>query len=369
MGQLEEYIKESLKRGYTPDQIREVLVQSGYSRSVVNKTFQQSNTTHALFSTNKKRISILLFFFFCILGFLVYFYFLSTPQITFQIVPPLQQEYIQGDTLVFERTLTTTSNKKINVAITYILIDSSEKIFLQKKEEFFLSKQNSAKVSFPIYGETKLGTYVLKSTLQYDNIIKEARFPVVIKVQPVLSSFPAKVEFEPEVEIKQTCPTDCDDYNTCTQDVCQGGVCSHQPKVPCCGNGNCELGENGLTCVQDCSAKLESPVEIEQKAVYIAQQDISLAINTCMTLIQKERADACVYKIAVQQNNSVICASIQDGVIRDNCGMDFALKGDFSTCETLQNPYLQSSCFALERIKNQQNLLQTSSFSNFADEA
>jgi len=51
------------------------------------------------------------------------------------------------------------------------------------------------------------------------------------------------------------CPISCDDNNPCTRDYCSAATnyeCKHEPIVPCCGNGVCEMGESCETCEKDC---------------------------------------------------------------------------------------------------------------------
>ncbi len=53
------------------------------------------------------------------------------------------------------------------------------------------------------------------------------------------------------------CPSTCNDGDSCTTDACGPETnyeCEHTPKVPCCGNGKCEVGEDEETCIQDCGA-------------------------------------------------------------------------------------------------------------------
>ena len=53
------------------------------------------------------------------------------------------------------------------------------------------------------------------------------------------------------------CPSSCDDGNICTIDACgkdTGYECRHTAKIPCCGDGVCESGENRDNCLADCGA-------------------------------------------------------------------------------------------------------------------
>ncbi len=45
---------------------------------------------------------------------------------------------------------------------------------------------------------------------------------------------------------------DCDDSDICTADSCSNGTCSNDAIVGCCGNGDCETGEDCDSCAADC---------------------------------------------------------------------------------------------------------------------
>ena len=44
--------------------------------------------------------------------------------------------------------------------------------------------------------------------------------------------------------------SDCDDGNSCTNDICESEKCRHPILSNCCGNEICEVNEDG--CVADC---------------------------------------------------------------------------------------------------------------------
>ena len=59
MGQLEEYIKESLKKGYVQIQIREALLRAGYSRLAIDAAFQQrSSKKYSVFVHKKNSLRL-----------------------------------------------------------------------------------------------------------------------------------------------------------------------------------------------------------------------------------------------------------------------------------------------------------------------
>ena len=57
------------------------------------------------------------------------------------------------------------------------------------------------------------------------------------------------------VEVVPSCPTSCEDNNSCTLDLCSETTnfsCSHASIVPCCGNAVCEDNETCYDCNEDC---------------------------------------------------------------------------------------------------------------------
>jgi hypothetical protein len=61
-------------------------------------------------------------------------------------------------------------------------------------------------------------------------------------------------EAQPSAEPEQACPA-CSDNDPCTQDICSGETsyeCIYENIIPCCGNGECENGENPERCLLDC---------------------------------------------------------------------------------------------------------------------
>ena len=365
MGQLEDYIIQSKQKGYSLSQIRETLLKAGYSRSNIINAFKQFEKQNSqTLNVQHKFVLFSGLIIFMIIFWVIYYFFVFSQSvfISFEL-KSLQSDFFSGDTIVFERSLTTSINKKIDVVINYQLFDSvAEKSILQKKENFFLVKQNTAKVYIPTANNIKSGKYKLISTIVYDNKEQQKQFEIFIKeAQKTLIETPKNISFESKPEVVLDCPKGCDDFNLCTQDTCQNSNCVFTPKIPCCGNGKCEQGESGLECVQDCAAKIESPADIEQKAKNAVLTDPSIAITLCQSIPQALSADQCIYKITLQINNSQSCSSIQEVSTRDSCYMEFARNNDFTGCDNVQNSFLQTSCYSLEMLKTQQdqiNLLQ-----------
>jgi hypothetical protein len=59
---------------------------------------------------------------------------------------------------------------------------------------------------------------------------------------------------ETPVVVTPTCPKSCNDEDSCTRDSCNAETnytCMHEAVIPCCGNAECEGGEDYYTCRKD----------------------------------------------------------------------------------------------------------------------
>jgi hypothetical protein len=61
--------------------------------------------------------------------------------------------------------------------------------------------------------------------------------------------------------IKITCPSSCNDNNSCTEDYCNnasGFKCENKKIAPCCGDTVCEGNESYQTCPDDCQKPVDA---------------------------------------------------------------------------------------------------------------
>ncbi len=359
MGQLEDYIRQLQQQGYTTEQIRASLTQSGYQPAVIDAVFSEM-AKPAVVAVPTRRpllpIVALSIFLLTFIAVIYLFVFASEITVTLDLVKPTQLEFFQGDTISFERLLETETKKKVDVMLSHQLVEQKTgKFALQKTENIALLKKNTGTVRFPTREDTKPGAYVVKSLAKYDEKQAEEEFEVRIKEKKLPVTVPApEIVFEAPAEVVVDCPKGCDDLNACTSDACVEGKCAFTPITPCCGNGQCEQGENGLTCVKDCAARVETPADVENKAQTAATTDPTLAVSLCSSITQPAKADECVYGIARKTNQSQTCSTISEERTRDACFMDFALANDFTVCDHVTNTFLQNSCYSLERLKSQQ---------------
>jgi hypothetical protein len=145
----------------------------------------------------------------------------------------------------------------------------------------------------------------------------------------------------------------CNDFNACTRDACIDGVCVNEAITPCCGNFECESGEDEKLCPADCFVESEKPVslmtrsEVIDQVKFMARKDEDSAADFCDSVKDAEIRDECLRILAYNTNNKQYCTYLTYSVKKDACYMEFAYKGDRSVCNNIESIYLKKSCEAL----------------------
>jgi len=352
---LTEYVNKLLKSGYDVGAIRTTLINSGYSPAEVNQALSYAKTgPKKQISLNLKiliigAISIILVIL-IILG--AVWLLTPEPKEISLTASPVKTEAYPGDAISFLIELTSDVERIEPVLLTYELIDlKAEKIVLTKQDRLEMGRKRSLTVQINLPADINPGTYEIKTILSYKLGTKQRTFNFnVIEAPDAAVPIDEYVEeFVEEVIEEVKCPESCDDFNPCTIDFCEKGLCKYTPKVPCCGNGICEEGESILNCADDCSKTRKTPQEIIQQAKTVAAADPEAAAMLCNKLIRPNDIDLCFSEVAQTSGKSVICENIQTQENKDTCYMEFAIDGDYSVCPKVLNSYLSKSCNSLKR--------------------
>lgn len=341
MGRLEDYVRDARLRGFSDSQVRAGLVRAGYSKEVVDSVLRP------FFQVSRRRGLVWFAVGLSLFILLVILVYLFVPvSVLFEVVPPVQRDVVPGSVLLVERIIEADGD----VRIIYSFVGSGGNLAGQKVEVLRVVGRNVGKVRLPVPVEG--GLYTVSAELLAEGFSVKKSFEISVLEQPVKSV--QNVTFVPEAESVLECPRGCDDLNSCTRDVCVEGACRHDVIVPCCGDGVCDAGESGLSCVQDCAAKVELAEDVAAKAR--SAGDVSLAVSLCQSIPQGVKADACLYEAARSSGVAQVCSSIGEVRSRDACLMEFALKNDFSVCPQVSHEFLQRNCYALERLRGQTEL-------------
>ncbi|MBW2986468.1 hypothetical protein KY333_03800 [Candidatus Woesearchaeota archaeon] len=349
---LTEYINKLLTAGYDVGTIRTTLLNAGYSPAEINQALTYLKKPTRKVSLNLKviliAVSALILVILLILGGVKLF----TPEaktIDFRL-SPIQTEIASGGQLSFLTSFTSNTDAKENVQMNYEIINTQTNDLTASKQETITIGERAGltkQIAIPLSADA--GSYELKATMQHKDQkqLQRIRF-LIIEAETETEKIPETFEEQLIIE-KVECPESCDDFNPCTTDYCDKGLCRHNPISPCCGNGACESGETTTNCKEDCVKTAKSPMELIEQAKIVSKSDPEAASALCNQLIQSSDMDLCFIEIAYTSGKSVICESITTSGSKDSCYMNFALDGDYSVCSKVMNGYLSKSCNSLAR--------------------
>ncbi|MEM4264049.1 MAG: hypothetical protein QW666_04120 [Candidatus Woesearchaeota archaeon] len=351
---LTEYINKLLKTGYSVETIRNTLINAGYSPLEVNQAIsyvqKAAVPTKAIHITGKTAVLILSTLIILILLILGAIKFFAPETKTIQMTVFLAKtELYPGETLSFIIDLTSGESRESSTLLTYALINRRTGATLAiKQDSFSMAEKKSIIGEMNLPADAQPGDYFLQVTLSYEGRTTQNNFDFKISAKPTTAiTGPAPIEEEFVAE----CPTTCDDYNKCTTDYCEKGICRHSPIMPCCGNGFCESGENKLNCIDDCAERTGTPEEIIAQARLVAKTNAENAAILCTTITRQSLADDCFSQIASSSGKSALCENIQDAENKDRCYISFALDGDFSICNLIKNKYMSNACYSLQKTE------------------
>lgn len=95
---------------------------------------------------------------------------------------------------------------------------------------------------------------------------------------------------EDEMIVTPVCSESCDDSDACTTDICTEATnyeCLNEPIVPCCGNAQCEEGEDFLVCSSDCELSLEPLTAVH--AIIPSGQKVVETVDVLSHVIRAEQ--------------------------------------------------------------------------------
>ncbi len=357
MASINDYVREQLRRGYAPMAIRAALLKAGYNPQDIDfalriasqpaeRRIEISGRNVVIIIAGLLAIAILVF-----AGFILFKPAGKDIRLSVRIE---QSPAVPGGTLSVMTTLMSEQKRTVPVTLDYAVIDPVLRKTITTRAgraDVGLSAVDTQIIQLP--DNIAAGEYELRVGASYERLIRlqSARFTVVASEKPIiLHAAPAETEIIPE---ELVCPETCDDLNPATADTCERGTCIHTIISGICGNGECESGENRITCPEDCGPVADKEAVIQQA---LKQSDPEKAATICNSLIIPESADPCFAAIANATKKSALCMNIQDLRARDNCLMEFAMANDFSVCLQLSNRYLLTSCQSLARLSAAQQM-------------
>ncbi|MBS3097576.1 hypothetical protein J4209_02150 [Candidatus Woesearchaeota archaeon] len=171
---------------------------------------------------------------------------------------------LDRSTVNFEAEMVNKESTTLEPKITKVQLTA-----IINKQTVILGEKDINKIFWNI--GSKVGDNI---NIDYDFGAAEFETPVTVKVfyeytehregkedSPIRNSYEQKMKsnlifVNPERELICDPAVDCNDNNECTIDSCVAGklLCQHTKKQNCCGNYECEAGENKGSCPIDCGS-------------------------------------------------------------------------------------------------------------------
>ncbi|MBD3361927.1 hypothetical protein GF358_04005 [Candidatus Woesearchaeota archaeon] len=351
---LKKYIKKTIKQGYDISSIRSRLLKSGYSKQEINKTIKEIKGRKHI---NTKILAIAAIVIIILIITVIIALKLITPspkQISISTTP-LVSTVVPGGKLTFVKTIISPTSREAQVQLKHTLIfKQTGQTIKSQTETQTVGQRSSTQTQISLPTNIEKGQYEVITTLQYSEGSTQTSFTFIVETtKPTAPSIE-----EPKPEPQAICPGGCDDFNTCTRDICNKGICEHIPIKPCCGNRICETKEDQYNCEIDCGTQTKTTSETIDTAIKTARTDPQTATMICNSLPSVKNADDCFATISEKTGKSEYCQSIQNDEQQSDCLLNYALQGDYSVCDSIEDPYYLQSCFSLERQASLQGMVE-----------
>lgn len=336
---LVDYIKNMQRQGYDVNSIRNTLSRAGYSRYDIEDGIK---------AAQKKPINkTLLMIFFSILGLILIVVILLV------LIRPEPAE-LSLDTSTYSTRVAPGQQLTINANInnptkkqTKAIIDvriSGPRPIQVPSQSIQVKERASIPIQATIPQDAPEGQYMAYVTIAYEG--KQKTETESFEVRKAEAQAPSTIDrLREEQRTQEECPGGCDDFDPCTRDRCENGVCIHTRIKPCCGNGECEEGETAISCPEDCATE-----QIEE-ATRLARERPQQALQKCE---EAPSRDTCIKEVADAAGDKGLCERISKTAIKDGCLMQFAYKGDYSVCGQIQDKLTKNSCFTLKNLAKYQ---------------
>lgn len=340
---LRSYVRTTLSQGYSPNAVRARLRQSGYSDRDISSAIAEATGKRVL---NTKvltvvAVAIILLIIATLIG--IKLLTPSPKEITITTTP-LVSTVVPGGKITFITTLTSLTTRQTQAALSHNAVyKKTNQNIAGKIEQITVGQKSSTETQITIPENAPTGEYLIITNMAHKDGKGQSRFSFLVEM-------PVRTQQKPTQETPSAaaCPVGCDDYNQCTQDSCQNGICMHAPIKPCCGDNLCEQDESTY-CAIDCRKTAQTSQQSIDEAVITARTDLNTAKMLCNAMPSAEDADTCFNTIATELNKEEACESIQESSARDRCLISFALHGNYDVCEKINDAYYIKSCLALQQ--------------------
>lgn len=348
---LAEYVRRMLQAGYTAEQVRSQLLQSGYDAGNIDAALAGAGMSGAKKTIKPLTIAIALgaVLALAVVGIILAGVLAPEPIRIELSGRATRSDAVLGETASFAAELENPSGRKATVLLSGELIeDATGDVVARSEQQLSLRDSASPLLRFDIPADARPGQYHARIVAAWDGEQRTTDAGIRLLAPEEAPEAPPEQE-----ELLLACPAGCDDFNRCTTDVCAEGQCVHEAVAPCCGNQQCEPGESADTCREDCRPRTsERPTyELRAEAEDAAADDPALAQDLCAQIVVDAYADECFAAIAPSVGVDA-CDNIVDVKARDACIVEFAV-ADPALCSGIQGRTLRTSCYAMAQARAQ----------------
>jgi hypothetical protein len=345
---LVEYCRQLLAQGYDAQTIQTTLINAGYSKFDANDALRAAGAGVPSGFHISGRTLLFVFGGLLVLALIVWLVLLFTgpePAPLAVSTSLLSTQVSAGEEVVINVDVSNPDDRKLSASLEVEVSGPSGVVDI-RSESLQLDSSRRVPVRVLIPEGSSDGQYSVDAVLSYGPLTVRSSSSFEVRSRVVQPAGIVDVPAERAVDVSLTCPASCDDLQFCTRDSCVNGQCVNEPIVPCCGNGVCEAGEEGV-CSVDCSPQV-SPQSVIDEARGLAVANTQGAVQKCMSLGMQFYVDSCLNDVASASNSKAVCEQISSSESRDACLISFAYKGDFSVCAQIQDVYLRTSCDSLK---------------------
>lgn len=332
-----EYVHKLLKDGYSVQEIRSHLINSGFAPLEVNSAIDQLSLEKKHFAYKKVLLFFMLGLLFLGVIFLLFFLFSSSTSVAYYGLSSSQNVVSQGGSLVLEHSFVFSGRDGVEISVLEEVFSSGVNVY-SLEEKVVLKPSLNTVLNLP--SVLVPGDYVVKVSFVFSGKSFFASVPFSIKDESgikIISQTPVKINID-------SCPSVCDDLNDCTRDSCSGGVCVFDPVMFCCGNNVCESSESEKSCPDDCRP-VGSVQDYLDKAHSLSSTDANSASRSCSKIANKAVYNDCFFDVSVNSGNALFCSPISDVGYRDACYSKIAMnKKDHNLCNNIVDKSLRDNC-------------------------
>ncbi|MEK6849462.1 MAG: hypothetical protein AABY01_02740 [Nanoarchaeota archaeon] len=340
------YAQRLKSAGYSPGQVRDALIGSGVSPVIAAKVAGTKRWVLWAAGSIAGAFVVVIILMVALSGPA----FSLVTQTSFSEVKP-------GATLSFSDAFTFERDVGNRILLKHELVAPATGNIVASSQQV-VTAVKSAKSTVLIPDDIPPGRYLVRTTAEADGHTVESSFSVkVSESKSVVEAYvPAMSGGSPVTSPGEpVTPLKCDDFDACTTDVIENNECVYKTVAVCCGDYICDGagGETAGGCARDCAPlpTAKTSVEIIADAESEAADNLVHAEQLCATLAQVSDADQCYDTVARKAISSVTCTKIGVDKQRDSCLLYFAInQKEFSVCDQMTNPNLQSSCFSFRNL-------------------